>query len=173
MGVFVRSTIFAAACLCMCSLSARADQFIYSGVISFYGASEADIGFFTTGPVSVVSAPDTTEVATGRPNFGTTAYSVLLDASSTGGGFYIYGYIYGEQGVIPVSSRSSGNFTLTQYMTPGTYIDWEPQFFGEVDTLTVTAVPTSPASVTPEPSGITLLGSGLIGVASILRKRFI
>ncbi len=40
------------------------------------------------------------------------------------------------------------------------------------DTLTITKTGSSPIAVTPEPSSLALLGTGILGVAGVLKRRF-
>ena len=67
------------------------------------------------------------------------------------------------------STSSNGDYELSTGAATYFTLNLDGQ---EIATGTISVEPASTLAVTPEPSSIALLGTGMLGVAGVVRKRF-
>ncbi len=70
-----------------------------------------------------------------------------------------------------VCSGFEGDFFIFAYQNPGVQIYYPDGSF-QLDNVYGQGTVVGPLSTTPEPSSIALLGTGLLGVAGVLKRRF-
>ena len=162
----MRLALIATAALCVSSLAAHADSIVLDSVNNgtyVYGVQhtgEIDYNFGSTVTFSNLygvtgasaSGFDATSITSTSVTF--TQDSQILPIFYTGSG---------EVTDLFTITSASGVSGLASYVSNS-----DPAFAGSV------AGPVAPTltSVTPEPSSFALLGTGLLGIAGVVRKRF-
>ena len=113
---------------------------------------------------------------TGPAAFGSDI--VEIASSSTGEGFGVHGvsqYVFLPGGYVSGSSLSGtstwdGTTLAALGLTPGMYVyTWDNGAAGDTFTVDIEA-PAPPPAATPEPSSLALLGSGVLGLAGLVRR---
>ena len=160
---------FAAAVLLSASLVARADSINYALTLTPTSGSFNGSGSFT-----IVGSPQSTGLSTFQGatltalNFSVDGQSFTLAGDSNADVTFLNGSLYSLQFAEQVGA-SPNRFDL---QTNGsTYAFYYNNELSE-SSGTVTATPAISTAVTPEPSSFLLLGTGLLGTAGVMRKRF-
>ena len=167
----MRLRFLAAAGLLAASMAAHADQIVD---VLVQGTSAV----YFTGPLTVLENTGTFQ---GSGYFDVTTNQIYLQyAGGVGGstqldddgtysfmGLYEWDSIYYHQyGTYGFGELSHEYEIRASYTDPyGNYFDGRDDF---IDVASITAV-----QATPEPSSIALLGTGLLGIAGVMRKRFV
>lgn len=171
----MRLTLLAAAALCVFNVAAHASTITYqiNAPLSDGGLFE---GTFTYNSTNVFASTLTAM---------TTGSSSGVDGTVTNQGAQAEAFPSGDTDIVFFENSGAGvnlvfpgsTFDGVLCTTTSTNCGGQPSVIGGsanfLGTTTVTeVVPTSPSSVTPEPSSFALLGTGMLGVVGMLRKRF-
>ena len=152
----LRLCLAATALLCV-SLAAHADTFLY--IVNFSLPGFISNATFTS--PEIITTPNTTVSATGTSTFGDVQSVTAFPPAGScplNTNFACF--------ITTVEHGSNALYFAQNVESVGTFTD----VFGD-GTVTITDLgPTT--TVTPEPSSIALLGTGMFGLAGVLRKRF-
>jgi hypothetical protein len=139
---------------------------------------DIDFNFYdaSNNPVAAGTGYLFSSVYGGTPGGLSTTTAGLLGTATSGGGEYTFAptltlqagttYYFYENAVI---TDSGGNAGPNAYFTFSSTSDYGGNALGSSNFL-VTGQPTS---VTPEPSSFVLLGTGVLGLAGVMRRRFV
>jgi hypothetical protein len=119
-----------------------------------------------TGTLVVPSAAS----STGLDNFGSAPVMFLIDGVSFSGTATSVEFLNGAFYNASFSEQVGSSPNRFDLQTSGSYVFYFDNELQEASG-TITAVPAATSSVTPEPSGIALLGTGLLGIAGVVRRR--
>ena len=172
----MRLPLFAVAALCVSSLAAHASTITYqiNAPLSGGGLFEGTFTYNSTDVFASTLTATTTGSSSGAD--GTVTNQSAQAESFPPGDTDIVFFENSGAGVNLVFPGSTFDGVLCT--TTSTNCGGQPSVIGGsanfLGTTTVTeVVPTSPSSITPEPSSIALLSTGLLGVVGMVRKRLI
>ena len=175
----------AAAALLSASLAARADTITQSFAVPFvhyntsngystYGASFPSNPFNPAlGTLNSVSLFATGSVTVGGPSY---QGSDINFEGQTGNLVFQQTAQYGRAGTYNVSYGATAidPFTLQSVENPAPYteVDFNGQGIVSADVTGTVTYDYTPVAATPEPSSLALLGTGLLSVVGVARRRF-
>jgi hypothetical protein len=190
----MRSLLLVSAALCLTSLAAHATTiatvtggtgvgtYVYQGqsfTVSGTGSyDDIDFNFYDTSnnPLAAGTGYLFSSVYNGTPGALSTATANLLGTATSGGGEYTFAptltlqagttYYFYENAVI---TDTGGNPGPAAYFTFSSTSNFSGNVLGSSNFLVTGQAP----SVTPEPSSFVLLGTGVLGLAGVLRRRFV
>ena len=152
-------------------------------MFQFYGGSAGtELLYGNTGGTKTVTVAGVGTASVSSTEFGVLAEDHASGLDLIGFSDSLAGFSFATETTTPVGDQLSYSLgPLTGELYEGT-AGYEITSVGELqfandslsDTATFTAVgpvPPTAAAVTPEPSSIALLGTGLLGIACIMRKR--
>ncbi|MGI4755354.1 MAG: PEP-CTERM sorting domain-containing protein [Janthinobacterium lividum] len=162
----MRLTFFSLASLCLLSLSAHASV--------TYNLALNGTPFSGTGAITLATAP----TSTGLSNYTAGQFSNLffnIDgqtfSTATGGAVSAVQFLNGSFYDITFSQQLGNTPNRYSLQTTALFsFSYNNLQSGEIGTITSSL---APVSVTPEPSSFGLLATGMLGVAGVLRRRFI
>ncbi|HEX3968225.1 MAG TPA: PEP-CTERM sorting domain-containing protein [Edaphobacter sp.] len=121
---------------------------------------------YMDGTVTIGGADSNVGAVAVTPNTWNT-YDLTFDYTTQTATGFVDGTLIGSEPFANVATDlTEADFGINSFPGRGKSKDTDSGYF---DNLSVTTSPVSPA---PEPSGIVLLGTGLLGAAGMLRKRF-
>ena len=152
--------LLAVAAMSSGSLAAHADTFAYTVVFDAQNLS----GSVATFTVPAILTTPVIVAAGGSGNLGGNQTVKSVEVYPTVGSCI---YAGGKACFVTRFANDAEDYVYfdSNVTSPGV-------FSGLFGTVSITDVPGGPVSTTPEPSSITLLGTGLLGMAGVLRKRF-
>ena len=174
----MRLALLAAAALCVSSLAAHADTY------------QIAVTSGTDNLVFDVPSSPTNPQQTGTGGFELNNLMFTFDGSRSTGDIAFYPassqfegfeaqfgssfqYFVAVEGIqVFTGTTQAPTFTLGQFTSTDVYGLAGSTATVNITDIAVTPPPTSPTSVTPEPSSIALLGTGMLGIAGVVRKRF-
>ena len=171
----MRLFLFAVAALCLSSLAAHASTITYQidAPLSDGGLFNGTFSYNSTNVFASTLTGTTTGSSSGA-NGSVTNQSAQAETFPPGDTNIVF-FENSGAGINLVFAGSTFNGVLCT--TASTNCGGQPSVIGAsanfLGTTTVTeVVPTMPSSVTPEPSSMALLATGLLGIAGVARKRF-
>lgn len=169
----MRSKMFMAVLVLLSSsLAAHASPITYNLTLT----ANAGSAFGGTGVFTVASAPVSTGVSTFTTTTGLSVLSFLIDgqtfnlSNANSGSNPLVQFVNGTLNDITYAGQTGVNPNRFAFQSTGAYVFYYNNL-QSVSTGTFTAA-LAPVAVTPEPTSFALLGTGLLGMAGVLRKRF-
>ncbi len=153
------------------TLDATTGKFTASSISFLYtGVTVPGSGLVNGTAYNFSGAGTNTQTGTGYSSndFAGTGSASLFDFDLTLPTTSLIGYAGGS--LCSTSQLCSGQASAIELMSTG--VDYNRVTSGTL-TLTSTTAPVIPAAVSPEPSGLMLLGTGVLGMGVLLRKRYV
>lgn len=157
------------------TLAARADT-IYNFTITGAGNQPADASYVVNGSTNIDSCATPPDPASCKSNVNSISFTVSDPKS---GYNQMFSTIVSQSGTVVNVLGNQGTvakFTFTDLDHPrnnDTFNLQVPGIDGDFVGHLTGPNATPPPPATPEPSSIALLGTGLLGIAGVLRKRFV
>ena len=172
----MRLSLLAASALCVFSLAAHADTLTYNLTSSFSDGGSVTGTLTLDNATGLFTAANL--VAKGFPISNGTYTSILYQGPDliNGTDLDVVDYTYGSEDEFDFDPTNFVGYNAKTIGVDSFYFNSGLVFdnsFSQSASLTLQQTATPPSTaVTPEPSSIALLGTGLLSVAGVLRKRF-